>query len=155
MNQTTQSYAARCRQWLAAGQNITVQTVVDTIEKFSRQLDQIDEQQQALADDLLETLDLLNDVLMQLELQAGVVLAASADVGVNLGTAVSADAAAVTENTAVVENAIAAPIFDPSPLQDYSDTPVAPLSAAEREAKLAELLASGLVSRGVPSTRKG
>ncbi len=174
MNQTMRTYAGRCRQWLLAGENVTVQTVANTIEKFSRQLDQLDDQQSELADDLLETLDMLSDYLVQIELlqkeliqkelmqglppaELNTVVVSEITIHeMRMNTSAANDLVAVAVNPAVLQSvATDNVIFDPSPLLYYDDKQPAPqLTATERQAKLAELLATGAVSRGFPPAKK-
>jgi hypothetical protein len=122
----------RCQQWLAQTHDIPAQTLVETIAKFTQQLEGLDESQQALADDLMATLDVLNDALMNLE-ESGVALQASAP--------------QVSAPESPAEPAVA---FDSSSLQYYDNNAVQPLSEQERQHRLQTLLAQNGISRGMP-----
>ncbi|BFM14657.1 hypothetical protein R50073_08400 [Maricurvus nonylphenolicus] len=139
MTQANTSYFQRCQQWLAQTNDIPAQTLVETIAKFTQQLESLDETQQALADDLMATLDILNDALMSLEEQGQPVQVNEAQVNAPQ---------AASQPEAVLESPTVN--FDSSSLQFYDNAEVQTLSQQERQHRLQALLAETGISRGMP-----
>lgn len=133
MTQANTSYLQRCQQWLSQTNDIPAQTLVETITKFTRQLESLDETQQSLADDLMATLDVLNDALMNMEEQ-----------GINSQMAVAQAAPQPADQSPQ-------PAFDTSSLQYYDNAQVQPLSDQERQDRLQSLLSESGISRGMPT----
>ncbi len=131
MNSEKPSYLARCQQWLAQTPDVAAQTLVETIEKFTVQLESLSFENEDVAEDLMATLDLLNDALMRLE----------SDVIVTQPAAVSTPG----------QEPVADVSFDSSSLQRYDEGVVETLTPQERQQRLAQLLSSQGISKGMPN----
>ncbi len=133
------SYFARCQQWLDSESNLSVDGLEQTIEKFSRQLRSDQASEPAVQDDLQNTLDLLNNHLVELLGPDGVSTRQPAP-GASGGNASGGNSA---EPGPAVET-----LLDLSPLQPLEGN-VIELSADEKQRRIAEMLAGGAVTRGV------
>ncbi len=130
MNSEKSSYLARCQQWLAQTPDVAAQTLVETIEKFTVQLESLTAESEELAEDLMATLDLLNDALMRMEPN---------DSEPQAVVTVTAQEASVTEAN-----------FDSSSLQRYDEADVEVLTPQERQQRLAQLLSTQGITKGMP-----
>ncbi len=133
MNSEKSSYLARCQKWLAQTPDVAAQTLVETIEKFTVQLESLTAEREDVAEDLMATLDLLNDALMRLEPD---------------------DLAAQPVTAAVSSPAQETPVadagFDSSSLQRYDGDDVEELTPQERQQRLAQLLSTQGITKGMP-----
>ncbi len=129
------SYLVRCQQWLANTPDVTAQTLVETIEKFTVQLESLSAEQEGVAEDLMATLDLLNDALMRLEPDDLVAQPVTAAV-----------------SSPVQEAPVADVSFDSSSLQRYDGDDVEVLTPQERQQRLAQLLSTQGITKGMPGT---
>ena len=132
---TATSYLSRAQQWLDDDDSVTIESLEQTIEKFSRQLREgaVDADRQK---DLQDTLDLLNNYLVE-----------------QLGPDVE-PSDHKTATKAEPDGEVALPseldgLIDFSPLVPPDDTATEVLSDAEKAQRLSSLLASGKVTRGV------
>ena len=130
MNSEKSSYLARCQQWLAQTPDVAAQTLVETIEKFTVQLESLTAESEELAEDLMATLDLLNDALMRMEPN---------DSEPQAVVTVTAQEVPVTEAN-----------FDSSSLQRYDEDDVEVLTPQERQQRLAQLLSTQGITKGMP-----
>ncbi len=129
------AYLVRCQQWLANTPDVTAQTLVETIEKFTVQLESLSAEQEGVAEDLMATLDLLNDALMRLEPD---------DLRVQPVTAAVSSPAQ--------EPSVTDAGFDSSSLQRYDGDDVEVLTPQERQQRLAQLLSTQGITKGMPGT---
>ena len=130
MTQANTSYLQRCQQWLAQTPDVAAQTLVETIEKFTVQLESLTAESEELAEDLMATLDLLNDALMRMEPN---------DSEPQAVVTVTAEEAPVTEAN-----------FDSSSLQRYDEDDVEVLTPKERQQRSAQLLSTQGITKGMP-----
>lgn len=135
MSSEKSSYLVRCQQWLAQTPDVAAQTLVETIEKFTVQLESLTAEREDVAEDLMATLDLLNDALMRVEPDDLVAQPVTAPVSSPVQEAPVADAG-----------------FDSSSLQRYDEDDVEVLTPQERQQRLAQLLSTQGISKGMPNT---
>lgn len=131
------SYFARCQQWLDSDSTITVEGLEQTIEKFSRQLGSEQAADSMLKEDLQNTLDLLNNHLVELLGPDG-----ESSLAVSVSAAESAPGSPEGDEPSVDT------LLDFSPLQPIDTQPLH-LSDSEKRERIAEMLARGVVTRGV------
>jgi hypothetical protein len=134
VNPEKSSYLARCQQWLAQTPDVAAQTLVETIEKFTVQLESLTAEREDVAEDLMATLDLLNDALMRLE---------SDDLAAQSVTAAASSPVQETPTDAG---------FDSSSLQCYDEDDVEVLTPQERQQRLAQLLSTQGITKGMPGS---
>jgi hypothetical protein len=123
------SYFFRCQQWLGSQSAISTELLEQTLDKFTRQLDSLQDEELELADDLIRTMELLEQAL-------------------GARQAVSAEPAAAAAAPGAPET-----LLDFSPL--VPDTGPAPvLSAEEKQQRLRQLLAHEGIARGVGDLKR-
>ena len=132
---TKTSYYQRCQQWLDANAAITVETLEQTLDKFALQLEGLADDELALAEDLMRTMELLDMALAERQ--------APAMPGITPGQAAPAG-----QGQEAAES-----LLDFSPLLPTG--PAAPvLSAAEKQQRLQTLLATADIRRGVDGLKR-
>ncbi len=125
------SYLSRCEAWLESDPALTSEGLNQTIEKFTRQLQSNARGDSGLQQDLQDTIDLLNNHLVEL-------LGPDAEEPEVIGQAPSSKSA--DTNTE--------PLLDLSPLLPLEQQAMN-LSPEEKRQRLADLLARGVVTQGL------
>jgi hypothetical protein len=136
----TPTYFSRCQHWLDSDPSLSVEGVEQTIEKFARQLSSEQGLDEAVKEDLQNTLDLLGNHLVEL-------LGPDGESKVSV---IVEDGASTPEH--VRQPPASAPADDSqldfSPLLPVDEEPLN-LSDAEKQQRIQDLLASGAVTRGL------
>jgi len=125
------SYLSRCETWLESDPALTSEGLNQTIEKFTRQLQSNAGGDSGLQQDLQDTIDLLNNHLVEL-------LGPDAEEPEVIGQAPSSKSADTN-----IE-----PLLDLSPLLPLEQQAMN-LSPEEKQQRLADLLARGVVTQGL------
>jgi len=123
------SYLSRCEAWLESDPTLTSEGLNQTIEKFTRQLQSNKEGDSVLQQDLQDTIDLLNNHLVEL-------------LGPD-GEEPEAFSEAPSSQSASTES-----LLDLSPLLPLEQH-ATNLSPEEKQQRLADLLSSGVVTQGL------
>lgn len=130
----TASYLSRCEAWLESDPSLTCDGLNQTIEKFTRQLQSNKTADSALQQDLQDTIELLNNHLVEL-----------------LGPDVEEPevlSEVLSPQSALKSTKAAEPLLDLSPLLPLDQQPMN-LSAEEKQQRLADLISSGVVTQGL------
>jgi|GEM_PF-1346046 len=155
-NNSSDSYYQRCVAWLANEAQLSVEALESTIEKFAHQLRTMASAGPELRQDLQATLNLLNEKLAELSPPPGHDIAPATEAAAVVAAVSNPASAPVVDGSATGSDGEELEYhFDPSPLTPLdSGEPNATLTAEEKEAKLAELLSSEALSRGMPTKKK-
>lgn len=122
----TSRYFFRCQQWLSSQTAISTELLEQTLDKFTRQLESLQDEELELADDLMRTMELLDSALSARQAAAP-------------GVASAAPAAET--------------LLDFSPLVPET-APAPALSAAEKQQRLRQLLTHDGIARGVGDLKR-
>jgi len=125
------SYLSRCEAWLESDPALTSEGLNQTIEKFTRQLQSNIGGDTVVQQDLQDTIDLLNNHLVEL-------LGPDAEEPEILREAPSSQSASASTES----------LLDLSPLLPLEQQAMN-LSREEKQQRLADLLASGVVTQGL------